>query len=32
MNDIQQHNFLELGSIRHIQSEQEALDIAKAVA
>ena len=32
MNDIHQHNFLELGSVRHIQSEQEALEIAKEVA
>lgn len=32
MNDINQSNFLELGSVRHIQSEQEALEIAKEVA
>lgn len=32
MNDINQHSFLELGSVRHIQSEQEALEIANEVA
>lgn len=32
MNDINQRSFLELGSVRHIQSEQEALEIAKEVA
>ncbi|MBD0243016.1 acyl-CoA dehydrogenase family protein, partial [Acinetobacter baumannii] len=32
MNNINQHSFLELGSVRHIQSEQEALEIANEVA
>ncbi|OTG84143.1 monooxygenase [Acinetobacter sp. ANC 4558] len=32
MNDIHNPNFLALGAVRHIQTEQEALQVAKEVA
>src|SRR5690606_38111355 len=32
MNDITQHNFLEIGTVRHLRDDQEALKVAKEVA
>ncbi|MNG46469.1 Dibenzothiophene desulfurization enzyme C [compost metagenome] len=32
MNDITQHNFLEIGTVRHLRDDQEVLKVAKEVA
>lgn len=32
MNDINQSNFLEIGTVRHLRTEQDALNVAKEVA